>query len=123
MPPRLATEFARVRDELGDFPGRIVDAARLRSMLANPARTYCPGVLNDCCFEASTALCLSRRPAAGPDTEPVMKHCRPAKCPNCGRVACGFRTSNWSLPFELRFRLRCCLAEGPHSMQAGRGCG
>ncbi|MFE7652506.1 hypothetical protein ACFU6M_06205 [Streptomyces bottropensis] len=82
MPTRLAAEFARVRDELGDFPGRTIDAARLRAMLSNPARTYYPGVLNDCYFEASTALCLSRRPAAGPDTEPVMNHCQPAKCPN-----------------------------------------
>lgn len=82
MPPRLASEFTRIRDELGDFPGRTVDAARLRAMLANPARTYYPGVLNDCYFEASTALCLSRRPSAGPDTEPVMNHCQPAKCPN-----------------------------------------
>ncbi|MFF1723186.1 hypothetical protein [Streptomyces sviceus] len=82
MPSGLATEFAGVRDEPGDFPGRVVDAARLRAMLSNPARTYCPGVLNDCCFEASTALCLPRRPAAGPDTEPVMNHCQPAKRPN-----------------------------------------
>ncbi|MFI5772838.1 hypothetical protein ACIA74_30855 [Streptomyces sp. NPDC051658] len=82
MPPRLTAEFTRIRDELGDFPGRTVDAARLRAMLANPARAYYPGVLNDCYFEASTALCLLRRPAAGPDTKPVMNHCQPAKCPN-----------------------------------------
>ncbi|MCX5344988.1 hypothetical protein [Streptomyces atratus] len=82
MPPRPTAEFTRIRDELGDFPGRTVDAARLRAMLANPARTYYPGVLNDCCFEASTALCLSRRPSAEPEAAPVMNHCQPAKCPN-----------------------------------------
>ncbi|MGV2921400.1 hypothetical protein [Streptomyces alfalfae] len=82
MPPRLAEQFARVRDELGDFPGRAVDTARLRAMLANPTRTSYPGVLNDCYFEPSTALCLSRRPSAEPDAAPVMNHCQPAKCPN-----------------------------------------
>ncbi|MGV9758339.1 hypothetical protein ACWDUC_21255 [Streptomyces tricolor] len=81
-PPRLAEQFARIRDELGDFPGRVVDTARLRAMLANPARTYYPGVLNDCYFEPSTALCLSRRPSAEPEAAPVMNHCQPAKCPN-----------------------------------------
>ncbi|MFF2861456.1 hypothetical protein ACFVSX_16350 [Streptomyces rubiginosohelvolus] len=82
MPPRLAEQFARIRDELGDFPGRVVDPARLRAMLTNPARTYYPGVLNDCYFEPSTALCLSRRPSAEPEAAPVMNHCQPAKCPN-----------------------------------------
>ncbi|MFB0627599.1 hypothetical protein [Streptomyces sp. AB3(2024)] len=82
MPPRLAEEFTRVRDELGDFPGRVIDTARLRAMLTNPARTYYPGVLNDCYFEASTALCLSRRPSVEPEAAPVMNHCQPAKCPN-----------------------------------------
>ena len=53
-----------------------------KAMLANPARTYYPGVLNDCYFEPSTALCLSRRPSAEPDAAPVMNHCQPAKCPN-----------------------------------------
>ncbi|MGW9642433.1 hypothetical protein ACWHAU_25320 [Streptomyces albidoflavus] len=82
MPPRLAAEFTRVREELGDFPGRVADTSRLRAMLVNPSRTYYPGVLNDCYFEASTALCLSRNTAAGPDALPVMNHCQPAKCPN-----------------------------------------
>ena len=38
--------------------------------------------LNDCYFEPSTALCLSRHPSAEPDAAPVMNHCQPAKCPN-----------------------------------------
>jgi hypothetical protein len=37
MPPRLAEEFTRVRDELGDFPGRVIDTARLRAMSTSPA--------------------------------------------------------------------------------------
>ncbi|MEV6867615.1 hypothetical protein AB0M44_42330 [Streptosporangium subroseum] len=82
LPARLTAEFGRIREELGDFPGKVVDTARLRSMLVSPARTYYPGVLNDCYFEASTALCLTRRPGAGSDAEPVMNHCQPAKCPN-----------------------------------------
>jgi hypothetical protein len=36
---RLRSEFARIRDELGDLPGRIVDAQRLRSMLGHLGRT------------------------------------------------------------------------------------
>ena len=60
----------------------MIDTARLRAMLTNPSRTYYPGVLNDCYFEASTALCLSRRPSAEPEAAPVMNHCQPAKCPN-----------------------------------------
>ncbi|MFE7531452.1 hypothetical protein ACFU7Y_37960 [Kitasatospora sp. NPDC057542] len=82
LPARLTAEFGRIREELGDFPGKVVDTARLRSMLVGPARTYYPGVLNDCYFEASTALCLTRRPGAEGDAEPVMNHCQPAKCPN-----------------------------------------
>jgi hypothetical protein len=36
---RLRNEFARIRDELGDLPGRIVDSQRLRSMLGHLGRT------------------------------------------------------------------------------------
>ncbi|MEU5646616.1 hypothetical protein [Streptomyces milbemycinicus] len=82
MSPRLAAEFTRVRDELGDFPGRVIDTDRLRAMLANPSRAYYPGVLNDCYFEASTALCLPRKAPVSQDDLPVMNHCQPAKRPN-----------------------------------------
>ncbi|QSE81038.1 serine/threonine protein kinase [Rhodococcus koreensis] len=78
-PPRLAEQFGQIRAELGDLPGRVVDRARVRAMLANTARTYFPGILNDCYFDPATALCLPQPSAA---TEPVTNHCRPELCRN-----------------------------------------
>ena len=81
--PRLAEQFTSIRSELGDFPGRVVDPARLRAMLANAARTYYPGVLNDCYFDAATALCIRHKREAGkPAAQPVVNHCQPALCRN-----------------------------------------
>ena len=52
-------------------------------MLANAARTYYPGVLNDCYFDAATALCIRHKRDNGkPATQPVMNHCQPALCRN-----------------------------------------
>lgn len=81
--PRLAEQFTHIRSELGDFPGRVVDTARLRAMLANAARTYYPGVLNDCYFDAAAALCIRHKGDSGKSaTGPVMNHCQPALCRN-----------------------------------------
>ena len=60
---RLRSEFARIRDELGDLPGRIVDAQRLRSMLGHLGRTLHVGLLADCFFDPDTALRLDRENA------------------------------------------------------------
>lgn len=78
---RLRREFARVEDELGDLPGRIMDRKRLRAMLAHLGRTLHVGFLNDCLFDAATALCLlgvsdSER------TAPALSRCGPDRCPN-----------------------------------------
>ena len=78
---RLRREFARVQDELGDLPTRIMDRKRLRTMLAHLGRTLHVGFLNDCLFEAATALCLTE----APDSErsaPALSRCRPDRCPN-----------------------------------------
>ncbi|MER8472809.1 hypothetical protein NKH23_25990 [Mesorhizobium sp. M1328] len=78
---RLRREFARVQDELGDLPGRIMDRKRLRTMLAHLGRTLHVGFLSDCLFDAATALCL----AASPETErpaPALSRCSPDRCPN-----------------------------------------
>ncbi len=82
--PRLAEQFARIRDELDDFPGRVADPGRLRAMLSNAARTYYPGILNDCYFDAATALCIrhQRHDGGQPATQPVTNHCQPALCRN-----------------------------------------
>jgi hypothetical protein len=78
---RLLHEFAYVRDELGDLPGRIADPARLRAMLRHLARTLHVGFLNDCFFEPASALCLPRTPVEQ-RRAPVLSHCSPDRCPN-----------------------------------------
>ena len=78
---RLLHEFAHVRDELGDLPGRIADPARLRAMLRHLARTLHVGFLNDCFFEPASALCLPRTPVEE-RRAPVLSHCSPDRCPN-----------------------------------------
>ncbi|MDA9391613.1 hypothetical protein WN73_13400 [Bradyrhizobium sp. CCBAU 45394] len=79
---RLRSEFSRIRDELGDLPGRVVDAQRLRSMLGHLGRTLHVGLLADCFFDPDTALCLDRENAAANRTVPALSHCRPDRCPN-----------------------------------------
>ena len=79
---RLRSEFARIREELGDFPGHIVDAQRLRAMLAHLGRTLHVGLLADCFFDPDTALCLDREGATPDRSAPALSHCRPDRCPN-----------------------------------------
>jgi len=79
---RLRSEFARIRDELGDFPGHVVDAQRLRAMLAHLGRTLHVGLLADCFFDPDTALCLDREGATTDQSAPTLSHCRPDRCPN-----------------------------------------
>jgi hypothetical protein len=78
---RILGEFARVRDELGDLPGRFADPARLRAMLRHLARTLHAGFLNDCFFERANALCLARV-SVEERRAPVLSHCSPDRCPN-----------------------------------------
>ncbi|MER8524113.1 hypothetical protein NKH56_33225 [Mesorhizobium sp. M1076] len=78
---RLRREFARVQDELGDLPGRIMDRKRLRTMLAHLGRTLHVGFLNDCLFEAATALCLTEAPQTE-QPAPALSRCSPDRCPN-----------------------------------------
>jgi hypothetical protein len=79
---RLRSEFARIRDELGDFPGHIVDAQRLRAMLSHLGPTLHVGLLADCFFDPDTALCLDRENATADRSAPALSHCRPDCCPN-----------------------------------------
>jgi hypothetical protein len=79
---RLRSEFARIRDELGDFPGHVVDAQRLRAMLAHLGRALHVGLLADCFFDPDTALCLDREGAPPDRSAPTLSHCRPDRCPN-----------------------------------------
>jgi hypothetical protein len=79
---RLRREFAHIRDELGELPGRIVDSQRLRSMLKHLGRTLHVGLLADCFFDPDTALCLDREEASIERSAPALSHCRPDRCPN-----------------------------------------
>ena len=78
---RLRREFARVQDELGDLPGRIMDRKRLRAMLTHLGRTLHVGFLNDCLFDAATALCLTGM-SDSERTAPALSRCGPDRCPN-----------------------------------------
>ncbi len=79
---RVGHELDRIRTELGDFPGRTVDGARLRTMLGHLARTLHPGALNDCFYDpGNNPLCHAAARGARRDT-PVMPFCQPAKCAN-----------------------------------------
>ena len=78
---RLLREFARLRDELNDLPGRIVDRQRIRTMLQFLGRTLHVGFLNDCFFEPAAAMCLERSGASN-RSAPRLSHCSPDRCPN-----------------------------------------
>jgi len=78
---RLCAEFDRVREELDDLPGQVVDTKRLRAMLKQIARTLYVGYLNDCFFEPAAALCLKRHERKD-RSAPILSHCSPDRCPN-----------------------------------------
>ena len=51
-------------------------------MLSHLAKTLHPGVLNDCFFQAATAICVKRAKVVG---RPVPQHNMCLKCPNARR--------------------------------------
>lgn len=79
---RISAEFERIRRELGDLPGVVASPARLRTMLEHLAKTLHPGVLNDCFYQAPTAVCRKRAKAAG---RPLPLHNMCLSCPNARR--------------------------------------
>ncbi|MEV5989522.1 hypothetical protein AB0L85_32000 [Streptomyces sp. NPDC052051] len=79
---RISAEFERIRRELGDLPGVVASPARLRTMLEHLAKTLHPGVLNDCFYQASTAVCRKRAKAAG---WPLLLYNMCLICPNARR--------------------------------------
>ena len=82
---RIDAEFARIRAELGDLPGTIASAARLRTMLEHLALTLHPGVLGDCFFQPDTAVCLKRaKPSGAHRPLPMLNSC--LSCPNARRT-------------------------------------
>ncbi|MEU9141323.1 hypothetical protein AB0D33_36200 [Streptomyces sp. NPDC048404] len=81
---RISAEFERIRRELGDLPGVVSSSARLRTMLQHLTETLHPGVLNDCFFQAATAICRKRAKVLG---RPVPLHNMCLHCPNARRSA------------------------------------
>ena len=73
--------MAAAADELGPLPAMIADRARLRVLLASLARTLHVGILADCFFDPSTALCLKHTSASDRAT-PLFALCEPTRCPN-----------------------------------------
>ncbi|ONI83404.1 hypothetical protein ALI22I_33355 [Saccharothrix sp. ALI-22-I] len=83
--PRLKSDFAKVRAELGDSPVRRADRARVREMLRGMARTYRVGVLADCAFDEANldkAVCLSESSSKAKRVLPILDACQPANCVN-----------------------------------------
>lgn len=76
---RLTDACVHIREEIGDFPGVVVDDKRLRAMLLHVARNLHPGVLNHCWFDPAKALC---RRGADRKNGPIINHCQPALCAN-----------------------------------------
>jgi hypothetical protein len=79
---RINAEFDRIRRELGELPGVVTDPLRLRTMLTHLAKTLHPGILNDCFFQAATAVCVKRAKIIG---RPVPQHNMCLRCPNARR--------------------------------------
>jgi len=77
----LEKQFRWIAEVCNDFPGQIVDEARVHQLLMNMVVTVYPGLLNDCLFERSTALCLIKHPEAD-GAEPLLDRCDREKCPN-----------------------------------------
>ncbi len=75
----LVAKFDEVTKQLA---GKVVDDARFRKMLRNVAHRIYPGLLNDCFFDASKALCIKKRVGDEVADSPVFAHCDWEKCPN-----------------------------------------
>ncbi|MGQ4425438.1 hypothetical protein ACN6LL_008255 [Streptomyces violaceoruber] len=75
---RISAEFERIRRELGDLPGAVASPARLRRMLRHLPKTLHPGILNDCFYQAATAVRRKRAKALGPRCTTVCTAPTPA---------------------------------------------
>jgi hypothetical protein len=81
---RIEAEFDRIRNELGDLPGVVASPTRLRTLLHHLTKTLHPGVLNDCFYQAETAVCRKRAKPLGRPV-PMLDMCM--RCPNSRRTA------------------------------------
>ncbi|WP_200263399.1 hypothetical protein [Streptomyces sp. HSG2] len=81
---RIEAEFDRIRRELGDLPGAVASPSRLRTLLQHLTKTLHPGILNDCFYQAETAVCRKRAKPLGRPV-PMLDMC--LRCPNSRRSA------------------------------------
>ncbi|MFI6963518.1 hypothetical protein [Streptomyces sp. NPDC050255] len=81
---RIEAEFDRIRGELGDLAGVVASPSRLRTLLHHLTKTLHPGVLNDCFYQAETAVCRKRAKPLGRPV-PMLDMCM--RCPNSRRAA------------------------------------
>ena len=78
---RVERTLDAAADELQPLPGMIADRRRLRTLFATTAHTLHVGVLADCFFDPSTAVCL-RRTTERDRAAPMIALCEPTRCPN-----------------------------------------
>lgn len=76
MAGNLEGEFQHVREDLDDFPGKVVDERRRDKMLKHLRIRLFPGLLADCFFTAEEARCL-RHLRVSDRREPVAGLCDP----------------------------------------------
>ena len=79
--PRIARALDAAAAELSELPAKIANRDRLRGMLKSLARTLHVGVLADCFFDPSTALCL-KTTGTTDVSKPLTAICQPSRCPN-----------------------------------------
>jgi integrase len=77
---RIAAEFERVAQQMGPMSGMLADSKRVKAMLGHLARSLHVGILNDCFFERTSALCLAT--SKDPSDQPRLSACAPDRCPN-----------------------------------------
>lgn len=111
----LEREFHRISRQLGDIPGKVVSEDRLAGMLKNVAKEVYPGLLNDCFFDASTALCL-RGSHIKDRSHPNFLYCNLEKCPNSCLTRKHASSLERSLDDALSYRKRRNLSKNQRSV-------
>lgn len=77
----LEGQFDQIASQIHDLPGRVVDDRQLLKMLKSLGRLIYPGIINDCHFDVTTALCLPKE-ANKQNAQPRLALCDPERCKN-----------------------------------------
>lgn len=89
----LEDGFRQIRDELGDYPGVVVDDFRLASMLSALAKDLYRGPLSDCLFDPVKAQCRPEGVSVEDFSSPVVATCKVVDC-ECSVVDCS-KQAQW----------------------------